>query len=200
GTGIITTFPPSEQINYFKGDLDYENVYKVLLRSLEKNTLFIMSTEEARALVDQAIKLQKEYAAIKIAVYNALRLQPNASVDDMLNEVPILCIQYFHNNFDEQVVKDIIELVKTIYGNFPGVKLSVNQRKFLSLFFERLDNDKVWDVVRKTEGLEFVQYPLEKIIESLALLNTRCKSTNGFKHKTNGNKKTRPSQEIRLNI
>ncbi|CAG8520041.1 16653_t:CDS:10 [Cetraspora pellucida] len=177
GTGIVTTFPPSEQINYFKSDLDYESVYKVLLRSFEKNAWFIISTEEARALVSQAIKVHEEYAAIKIAVYNALKLQPNASV-----------------------VKDIIELVKTIYGNFPGVKLSVNQRKFLSLFFERLDNDKVWDVVRKTEGLEFVQYPLEKMIEPLVLLNTRCKSTNGFKHKTNGNKKTRPSQEIRLNI
>ncbi|CAG8570599.1 13253_t:CDS:10, partial [Dentiscutata heterogama] len=200
GTGIITTFPPSEQINYFKGDLDYEGVYKVLLRSLEKNVSFTMSMEETRALVDQAIKFHKEFAAIKIAVYNALRLQLNASVDDMLNEVPVQCIQYFHNNFDEQVVKDIIELVKTIYGNFPGVKLNVNQRKFLSLFFEKLDNDKVWDVIRKIEGMEFVQYPLEKIIEPLVLLNMRCKSTNVFKHKTNGNKKSRQSQETRLNI
>ncbi|CAG8790425.1 35426_t:CDS:10, partial [Gigaspora margarita] len=200
GTSVITTFPPSEQINYFKGDLDYEGVYKVLLISFEKNDSSIMSMEETRALVDQAIKFHKEFAAIKIAVYNALIFQSNASVDDMLSEVPVQCIQYFHNNFDEQVVKDIIELVKTIYGNFPGVKLSVNQRKFLSLFFEKLDNGKVWDAIRKTEGLEFVQYPLEKIIEPLVLLNTRCKSANVFKHKTNGNKKSSQSQETRLNI
>ena len=63
------------------------------------------------------------------------------------------CFCYFDDIFDENIIDEIIKIIKTLYGNFPGLKMSESQRTFVSSFFKKIDNNKVWGTIKKTEGI-----------------------------------------------
>ncbi|RHZ44106.1 hypothetical protein Glove_759g18 [Diversispora epigaea] len=179
GTGfLMKKFPPHVQINYFKDNQNYEGIYLVLSRSFINNNSKVDIEFEPRDLVAEAVKFGQTNAAIKIAFYNAFNLPSSASTDEMFNEIPEYCFQYLENTLDEELIIELIELLKTKYGNFFGQNLSENQRKFVSLFFQKIEKDEIWKIIRKIEGLEFVQYPIEKLIEELISLNTSNNNNN----------------------
>ncbi|CAG8527752.1 13905_t:CDS:10 [Acaulospora colombiana] len=169
GTGFLTKkFPPSIQLEYFSDSQDYESVFMVLFKSFANDSTYSIPLADTRVLLNEAIKLGQEYAAVKIAFYNAFKLPSHASAGNHA-----LAIKKFGT--DEEVIIKVLELLKAKYGNFFGQSLSENQRKFISLFLQKIEKDEIWRILRKIEGLEFVQYPVEHIIEKLALLNANCK-------------------------
>ncbi|CAG8613566.1 13610_t:CDS:10, partial [Acaulospora morrowiae] len=177
GTGFLTKkFKPSVQLKHFLEDQDYKGVCTVLFKSFENNLTDSIPLDETRALLREAVTLGQEDAAIQIAFYNVFNLSPSVSTDEMIDEIPTQCFQYLHDNFKEETIIKVMELLKAKYGNFFGQSLSENQRKFISLFFQKIEKDEIWGILRKIEGLEFLQYPVERIIERLALLNTSCKA------------------------
>ncbi|CAG8436489.1 3844_t:CDS:10 [Diversispora eburnea] len=157
GTGfLMKKFPPYVQIEYFKENQNYEGIYLILSRSfINNNSKVDIKLEQTRNLVIEAVRFGQMNAAIKIAFYNAFNLPSNASIDEMFNEIPEYCFQYLENTLDEELIIELIELLKTKYGNFFGQNLSENQRKFVSLFFQKIENDEIWKIIRNIEGLEF---------------------------------------------
>lgn len=70
----------------------------------------------------------------------------------MLNSVPEQCFYYLKHNFNENIVYEIAEIFKKLYGNFPGSKMSENQRSFVSSFFKKIENEEVLRIIKKIEG------------------------------------------------
>ncbi|CAJ0755555.1 8303_t:CDS:10 [Entrophospora sp. SA101] len=125
-------FNTLNKILYFQQNQDYEGVYILLFRLLlDKKKLDTHSHEELsyslrNNLVNEAMNLQQEHSAIKIAICNALDLD-----EKMLDQIPLSCIQYLGNYFNEELLKDIIEIFKKLFGNYPGVNMSANKREFI---------------------------------------------------------------------
>nr|CAG8580727.1 158_t:CDS:10 [Entrophospora candida] len=97
-------------------------------------------------LVNEAMNLQQEHSAIKIAICNALDLD-----EKMLDQIPLSCIQYLGNYFNEKLLKDIIEIFKKLFGNYPGVNMSANKREFIIQLIGKINNEDVWNYICKTE-------------------------------------------------
>ncbi|CAJ0633509.1 9562_t:CDS:10 [Entrophospora sp. SA101] len=97
-------------------------------------------------LVNEAMNLQQEHSAIKIAICNALDLD-----EKMLDQIPLSCIQYLGNYFNEELLKDIIEIFKKLFGNYPGVNMSANKREFIIQLISKINNEDVWNYICKTE-------------------------------------------------
>ena len=70
----------------------------------------------------------------------------------MLNSVPEQCFHYLNHNFHENIVYEIAKIFKTIYGNFPGSKMSESQRSFISSFFKKIENEEALRTIKKIEG------------------------------------------------
>ncbi|CAJ0870332.1 21681_t:CDS:10 [Entrophospora sp. SA101] len=118
---------------------------------LDKKKLDTHSHEELsyslrNNLVNEAMNLQQEHSAIKIAICNALDLD-----EKMLDQIPLSCIQYLGNYFNEELLKDIIEIFKKLFGNYPGVNMSANKREFIIQLISKINNEDVWNYICKTE-------------------------------------------------
>ncbi|CAJ0762130.1 7892_t:CDS:2, partial [Entrophospora sp. SA101] len=135
-------FNTLNKILYFQQNQDYEGVYILLFRLLlDKKKLDTHSHEELsyslrNNLVNEAMNLQQEHSAIKIAICNALDLD-----EKMLDQIPLSCIQYLGNYFNEELLKDIIEIFKKLFGNYPGVNMSANKREFIIQLISKINNE-----------------------------------------------------------
>ncbi|CAJ0907820.1 12208_t:CDS:10 [Entrophospora sp. SA101] len=164
-------FNTLNKILYFQQNQDYEGVYILLFRLLlDKKKLDTHSHEELsyslrNNLVNEAMNLQQEHSAIKIAICNALDLD-----EKMLDQIPLSCIQYLGNYFNEELLKDIIEIFKKLFGNYPGVNMSANKREFIIQLISKINNEDVWNYICKTEGFEFIQYSIENNLEEFSSL------------------------------
>ncbi|CAG8606422.1 5870_t:CDS:10 [Funneliformis caledonium] len=174
---VITVLSPDEQINHFiQYGQDYEGVFLVLLRALLENISLRISKDFRNILVSNAFNKNQEKSAIKISLCNAFDLPPDSSSEEMIKLVPEHCFHYLNYNFDESIIEEVAKLIKTLYGNFPGSKMSESQKNFVSSFFKKIDNSKVWRIIKKIEGFEFIQYPLEQFFDEIAQFNLKYKN------------------------
>lgn len=84
----------------------------------------------------------------------------------MLNSVPEQCFHYLKHSFNENIVYEIAEIFKKLYGNFPGSKMSENQKSFVSSFIKKIENEEVLRTIKKIEG-DMIYYTIIIIILSL---------------------------------
>ncbi|CAB5369609.1 unnamed protein product [Rhizophagus irregularis] len=173
---ITTNISLQDQINHFiQHGQDYEGVFLVMFKALIENTLLNIPRDFRNNLVSKAFNKGQEKSGIKISICNALELS-DLPLEEMLNSVPEQCFYYLKHNFNENIVYEIAEIFKKLYGNFPGSKMSENQRSFVSSFFKKIENEEVLRIIKKIEGFEFVQYPLEQFFDKISQFNLRYKN------------------------
>ncbi|CAI2170120.1 17745_t:CDS:10 [Funneliformis geosporum] len=174
---VLTVLSPEQQINHFiQFGQDYEGIFLVMLRALLDNISLRISKDFRNMVVYNAFNKGQKKSAIKISICNAFELPPGSSSEEMINLVPEQCFHHLNHNFDERIIEEIVKLIKTLYGNFPGSKMSESQKNFVSSFFKNIDNSKVWKILKKIEGFEFVQYPLEHFFDEIAQFSLKYKN------------------------
>ncbi|RIA82677.1 hypothetical protein C1645_809525 [Glomus cerebriforme] len=174
---VTTDISLHDQINYFiQYGQDYEGVFLVMLKALMENVSLNISKDFRNNLVSNAFDKGQEKSGIKISICNVLNLSSDSSSEEMLNSIPKQCFHYLKHNFNENIVDEIAKIFKTLYGDFPGSKMSESQRSFVSSFFKKIENDDVLKSIKNIGGFEFVQYPLDQFFDEIAQFNLRCKN------------------------
>ncbi|GBC09342.1 hypothetical protein RclHR1_08790003 [Rhizophagus clarus] len=173
---VTTNISLQDQINHFiHHGQDYEGVFLVMLRSLIENILLNIPKDFRNNLVSDAFNSGQEKSGIKISICNALD-PSNLSLEEMLNSIPEQCFHCLNHNFNENIIYEIAEIFKKLYGNFPGSKMSEKQKSFVSCLFKKIENEQVLKTIKKIEGFEFVQYPLEQFFDKISQFNLRYKN------------------------